>query len=41
MRGMVKLQGAMVKRVQDFRYLGLTVQSEECRQKVKKSVQAG
>ncbi|KAK3543382.1 hypothetical protein QTP70_018404, partial [Hemibagrus guttatus] len=40
--GTVKLQGEEVKKVQEFKYLGSTVQSnEECGKEVKKRVQAG
>ncbi|KAK2920086.1 hypothetical protein Q8A73_002290 [Channa argus] len=40
--GMVRLQGAEVKKVQDFKYLGSTVQSNgECGKEVKRRVQAG
>ncbi|KAK3519034.1 hypothetical protein QTP70_016148 [Hemibagrus guttatus] len=40
--GTVRLQGEEVKKVQDFKYLGLTVQSNrECGKAVKKRVQAG
>ncbi|KAK2920732.1 hypothetical protein Q8A73_000217 [Channa argus] len=41
-RGMVRLQGAEVKKVQDFKYLGSMVQSNgECGKEVKRRVQAG
>ncbi|KAK2893246.1 hypothetical protein Q8A73_015730 [Channa argus] len=40
--GTVRLQGAEVKKVQDFKYLGSTVQSNgECGKEVKRRVQAG
>ncbi|KAK2879894.1 hypothetical protein Q8A73_023706 [Channa argus] len=40
--GMVRLQEAEVKKVQDFKYLGSTVQSNgECGKEVKRRVQAG
>ena len=40
--GTVKLQGEEVVKVEDFKYLGSTVQSNgECRREVKKRVQAG
>ncbi|KAK3558646.1 hypothetical protein QTP86_022960 [Hemibagrus guttatus] len=40
--GTVRLQGEEVKKVQEFKYLGSTVQSNgECRKEVKKRVQAG
>ncbi|KAK3547951.1 hypothetical protein QTP70_001318 [Hemibagrus guttatus] len=40
--GTVRLQGEEVKKVQEFKYLGSTVQSNgECGKKVKKQVQAG
>ncbi|KAK3575651.1 hypothetical protein QTP86_031603, partial [Hemibagrus guttatus] len=40
--GTVRLQGEEVKKVQEFKYLGLTVQSNgECGKEVKKRVQAG
>ncbi|MCJ8736325.1 hypothetical protein PDJAM_G00258370 [Pangasius djambal] len=40
--GTVRLQGEEVKKVQDFKYLGSTVQSNgECEKEVKKRVQAG
>ncbi|KAK3519971.1 hypothetical protein QTP70_009635 [Hemibagrus guttatus] len=40
--GTVRLQGEEVKKVQEFKYLGSTVQSNgECRKEVKKQVQAG
>ncbi|KAK3555878.1 hypothetical protein QTP86_029812 [Hemibagrus guttatus] len=40
--GTVRLQGEEVKKVQEFKYLGSTVQSNgECGKKVKKRVQAG
>ncbi|KAK3524808.1 hypothetical protein QTP86_007603 [Hemibagrus guttatus] len=40
--GTVRLQGEDVKKVQEFKYLGSTVQSNgECRKEVKKRVQAG
>ncbi|KAK3568192.1 hypothetical protein QTP86_000235 [Hemibagrus guttatus] len=40
--GPVRLQGEEVKKVQEFKYLGLTVQSNgECGKEVKKRVQAG
>ncbi|KAK3566642.1 hypothetical protein QTP86_001843 [Hemibagrus guttatus] len=40
--GRVRLQGEEVKKVQEFKYLGSTVQSNgECGKKVKKRVQAG
>ncbi|RJG11798.1 hypothetical protein D4A39_16960, partial [Alcanivorax profundi] len=40
--GTVRLQGEEVKKVQDFKYLGSTVQSNgECGKEVKKRVQAG
>ncbi|KAK2896145.1 hypothetical protein Q8A73_015633 [Channa argus] len=40
--GMVRLQGAEVKKVQDFKYLGSTVQSNgECGKEVKRRVQVG
>ena len=40
--GTVKLQGAEIKKVEDFKYLGSTVQSNgECGKEVKKRVQAG
>ncbi|KAK3536298.1 hypothetical protein QTP86_001402, partial [Hemibagrus guttatus] len=40
--GTVKLQGEEVKKVQEFKYLGSTVQSNgECGKEVKKRVQAG
>ncbi|KAK3570848.1 hypothetical protein QTP86_028265 [Hemibagrus guttatus] len=40
--GTVRLQGEEVKKVQEFKYLGSTVQSnEECGKEVKKRVQAG
>ncbi|RXN38888.1 Retrovirus-related Pol poly LINE-1 [Labeo rohita] len=40
--GMVRLQGAEVKKVQDFKYLGSTVQGNgECGKEVKRRVQAG
>ncbi|KAK3556562.1 hypothetical protein QTP70_009536 [Hemibagrus guttatus] len=40
--GTVRLQGEEVKEVQEFKYLGSTVQSnEECGKEVKKRVQAG
>ncbi|KAK3541672.1 hypothetical protein QTP86_000467 [Hemibagrus guttatus] len=40
--GTVRLQGEEVKKVQEFKYLGLTVQSYgECGKEVKKRVQAG
>ncbi|MCJ8740952.1 hypothetical protein PDJAM_G00064870 [Pangasius djambal] len=40
--GAVRLQGEEVKKVQEFKYLGLTVQSNgECGKEVKKRVQAG
>ncbi|KAK3537114.1 hypothetical protein QTP70_002125 [Hemibagrus guttatus] len=41
-RGTVRLQGEEVKKVQEFKYLGSTVQSNgECGKEVKKQVQAG
>ncbi|KAK3506608.1 hypothetical protein QTP70_011016 [Hemibagrus guttatus] len=41
-RGTVRLQGEEVKKVQEFKYLGSTVQSNgECGKEVKKRVQAG
>ncbi|KAF7666398.1 hypothetical protein LDENG_00012110 [Lucifuga dentata] len=40
--GMVRLQGIEIKKVEDFKYLGSTVQSNgECGKEVKKRVQAG
>ena len=40
--GTVKMQGEEVAEVEDFKYLGSTVQSNgECRREVKKRVQAG
>ncbi|KAK3551724.1 hypothetical protein QTP70_023244 [Hemibagrus guttatus] len=40
--GTVRLQGEEVKKVQEFKYLGSTVQSNgECKKEVKKRVQAG
>ncbi|MCJ8747136.1 hypothetical protein PDJAM_G00149950 [Pangasius djambal] len=40
--GTVRLQGEEVKKVQEFKYLGATVQSNgECGKEVKKRVQAG
>jgi len=40
--GTVRLQGEEVKKVQEFKYLGSTVQSNgECGKEVKKRVQAG
>ncbi|XP_016321114.1 uncharacterized protein LOC107672441 isoform X3 [Sinocyclocheilus anshuiensis] len=40
--GTVRLQGEEIKKVQDFKYLGSTVQSNgECGKEVKKRVQAG
>ncbi|MCJ8729260.1 hypothetical protein PDJAM_G00104010 [Pangasius djambal] len=40
--GPVRLEGEEVKKVQEFKYLGSTVQSNgECRKEVKKRVQAG
>ncbi|KAK3569607.1 hypothetical protein QTP86_002602 [Hemibagrus guttatus] len=40
--GTVRLQGEEVKKVQEFKYLGSTVQSNgECRKEVKKRVRAG
>ncbi|KAK3512437.1 hypothetical protein QTP70_009855 [Hemibagrus guttatus] len=40
--GTVRFQGEEVKKVQEFKYLGSTVQSNgECRKEVKKRVQAG
>ncbi|KAK3518357.1 hypothetical protein QTP86_003615, partial [Hemibagrus guttatus] len=40
--GTVRLQGEEVKKVQEFKYLGSTVQSNgECAKEVKKRVQAG
>ncbi|KAF3704702.1 hypothetical protein EXN66_Car020392 [Channa argus] len=40
--GTVRLQGAEVKKVQDFKYLGSMVQSNgECGKEVKRRVQAG
>ena len=40
--GTVKLQGAEIKKVEDFKYLGSTVQNNgECGKEVKKRVQAG
>ena len=38
---MVRLQGVEVEKVDDFKYLGSTVQSNECGKKVKKRVQTG
>ena len=41
-RGTVRLQGAEIKNVEDFKYLGSTIQSNgECGKEVKKRVQAG
>ena len=40
--GMVRLQGAEIKKVQDFKYFEPTVQiNGECRKEVKKHEQAG
>ena len=40
--GTVRLQGAEIKKVEGFNYLGSTVQSNrECEKEVKKCVQAG
>ncbi len=40
--GRVRLQGEEIKKVEDFKYLGSTVQSNgECGKEVKKRVQAG
>ena len=41
-KGTVKMQGEDVTKVEDFKYLGSTVQSNgECGRDVKKRVQAG
>ena len=41
-RGTVNPQGPEMKKVEDFKYLGSTVQSNgECGKEVKKKVQAG
>ena len=41
-RGTVRLQGAEMKKLEDFKYLGSTVRSHgECGKEVKKHVQAG
>ena len=41
-KGTVKMQGEEVEKVEDFKYLGSTVQSNgECGREVKKRVQAG
>ncbi|GLD52571.1 myosin-IIIa-like protein [Lates japonicus] len=41
-RGKVRLQGVEIMKVEDFKYLGSTVQSQgECGKEVKKRVQAG
>ena len=38
----VRLQGAEIQKVEDFKYLGSTVQNnEECRKEVKKRIQTG
>ena len=40
--GMLKLQGAEIKKEEDFKYLGSTVQyNGKCGKEVKKCVQAG
>ena len=40
--GTVKLQGAEIRKMEDFKYLGSTVQSnKECGKEVKKRMQAG